>query len=322
MTNGATFNIPFPALTTDQRYHFEVNGYVVIEDVLNPMEIKLLYDVLHELKAEFMSYDDPWNTSIRGATITGKDEYDHRVFFNNMIESHPAFLEHVSHNRIVGMAEEVIGQRVRLTEHNAYINSRNFDNPYQGPGRYQWHRNRPGAMTYTDNGLFHCNFVKSITNLTDLGPDDGGTSVIAGSHKVAAPEEGIVKAARNNPDLIHSVVAPAGSTLIFSETLLHATGDILSDRERTIIINGYMPWNHINETENNFTDDFKSKVPDLLKPLLFGSYLNPRLRRRSLGDEVGLSDPGNYLDGWSLSSPDPDSYEIVDVSRRNQADVD
>ena len=41
-----------------------------------------------------------------------------------------------------------------------------------------------------------------------------------------------------DPALVHQVVAPAGSTLLFGETLVHATGPITSERERTIITTG------------------------------------------------------------------------------------
>ena len=41
-----------------------------------------------------------------------------------------------------------------------------------------------------------------------------------------------------DPSLVHQVVAPAGSTLLFGETLVHATGPITSERERTIITTG------------------------------------------------------------------------------------
>ena len=318
MTNELNFNPPFPALTPAQRYHLDVNGYVVVNDVLDKNEVQTLYNVIHRLKDEFMSNENPWDTNIRGASIVGHDAYDNRVLFRDMLEAEPEFLQHASNNRIVGMVEEVVGQRVRLTEQNAYINSRNFNNPYKGPGRYLWHRNRPESNTYTDNGLFHCNFVKSITNLSDIGEDDGGTCVIAGSHKISAPEESIVKASRENPDLIHKVIAPAGSTLIFCETLLHTTGDIVSDRERTIIINGYHPWNRFNESWNNFSDEFKARVPEELNSLIFGTYLEPRLRRRPLGADIGTIIPSNHLDGWSLKSESPDSYETDELSRPNK----
>jgi hypothetical protein len=40
---------------------------------------------------------------------------------------------------------------------------------------------------------------------------------------------------------VHQVIAPAGSTLLFGESLIHATGHIRSDRERVIVIGGYTP---------------------------------------------------------------------------------
>lgn len=89
---------------------------------------------------------------------------------------------------------------------------------------------------HTKQGLFHCSFVKTLTNLTELGPDDGGTVVVAGSHKLDLPVEEMVACAYADPSLIHLVVAPAGSTLLFAETLVHATGRIRSERERAIIV--------------------------------------------------------------------------------------
>ena len=305
---------PFPALTAAQRYHLEIFGYVVVEGVLGPDEVASLYNAMHNLKDEFIASGDPWNITIRGSSIEGDSSIDRRVKFRRMIEATPEFLQHAGHQRIVGMAEEVVGARVRLTEQEGTINSRDPDLPYNGPGRYLWHRNRPSTLTYEENGLFHCSFVKSITNLSDLGPGDGGTCVIAGSHKVSAPEVEIVKAARENPSLIHQVATPAGSTLIFCETLLHSAGDITSDNERTIIINGYQPWNRINEYRDEFSDGFRERVPEPLTQLIFGSNLNPRIRRRPLGAEVGSLDPGDHIDSWSLETEDPSSYEVVDVS--------
>ena len=58
--------------------------------------------------------------------------------------------------------------------------------------------------------------MKCLTNLTDLGPDDGGTTVIAGSRKMVDISENLlIKAVKERPELRHQVVAPAGSTLLF-----------------------------------------------------------------------------------------------------------
>lgn len=307
--------VPFPALTRSQRWHLDVHGYVVVEGVFTRDETTRMRDALQELKAEFLAQDDPWSTTIRGAMIYGRVPHDDRVHFDNLLEAHPAFLEYAIHPRIIGMIEEVVGNQVRLTELQANINSRNFDVPYFGSGRYQWHRNRTSTQIFYDNGLFHCEFVKAITNLTDLGPEDGGTSVIAGSHKSSAPEEAIVRAAREDPSLIHHVVAPAGSTLIFCETLLHSSGDILSDKERSIIISGYHPSNHLRSSNVEYTPGLADRVQEEARTIIYGSILSPRLRRRELDWDVGSADPGNYADGWSLASAEPDSYEVASLTK-------
>ena len=70
-----------------------------------------------------------------------------------------------------------------MSETQAAINSPTQGEKYDGPGRYQWHRARPEIQKLTFKGLYHCQFVKAITNLTDLGSDDAGTCMIAGCHK-------------------------------------------------------------------------------------------------------------------------------------------
>ena len=73
------------------------------------------------------------------------------------------------------------------------------------------------AFAHQQHGLYHYSFVKTLTNLTDLScPEDGGTIVIAGTHKIdptVDPQE-VIKAALADPGrpLVHHVVAPAGST--------------------------------------------------------------------------------------------------------------
>ena len=291
---------PFPALTTEQRWHLDVFGYVVIENMLSNDQVINLKKALNNFRNEFMQLEQPWNTPIRNGIIHGKLN---EIKFNNLIEADPSFLEYAIHPRIVGMVQEVIGLGVRICETEAIINSRDKSDKYSGPPRYQWHRARPTSFTYYDNGLFHCTFVKAITNLTDIGEEDGGTAVVAGSHKSMCEEESMIKAVKKDPSLIHNVVAPAGSTLVFCETLLHATAPITSDNERMIMITGYQPWNHRTNTVRELSDSFKKSIPEELEKLVLGSDLNPRLRRRTLGMDPDTQSVSEKMDIWSLDSP-------------------
>ena len=240
--------------------------------------------------------------------------------FNHILETDPIFLEYATHPLLVGMSQEVVGNAVRVSETQAAINGPVPGDTYNGPGRHGWHRNRPEIHAFIFNGLYHCNFVKTITNLTDLDENDGGTCVIAGCHKSTCKEEGIVKAARENPSLIHQVVAPAGSTLLFCETLLHATGDIRSDRERVVIVSGYMPHNS-RQNQGEFLPGFEEQVPKHLKTLVFGGMGSAMLRRRTLDMEVGKGDPRGCTDGWGLNSTDPDSMDVGPMSWQGAAEL-
>ena len=269
-TNGAdSFNRPFPALTPAQRYHFDVFGYVVIESTLSADETSAVLDALQNLKREFEAIGDPTGAIIRNCRVSGYSP--NNMHFAHVLETDPAILDFVTNPRLVGMAEEVVGGVVRLSESEAIINSRDPGSYTDPVPEYNFHfGTRPPHGTYTGKGLFHSNFVKTLTNLTELGPDDGGTVVIAGSHKIALPMADIVTCAYEDRSLIHQVVAPAGSTVLFTESLIHATGQIRSDRERTIIITGYTPPMFKADTGQEPSAEYLADLPEHIRDFLVG----------------------------------------------------
>ena len=311
--NKNGFEPPYPALTPAQRYHLEVNGYVIVENLLTADEVGRYYEALQKLRREFFATDDPWNITIRHCGIGG-DVFEWagpQVRFSNYLATDPLFIDYVAHPRIVGMAQEVVGSQVRVESTPAIINSGNPDGDPVKADRPVWHRMRYGS--YTENGLYHCSLVNALTNLTDLGPEDGGTVVIAGSHKITCAEEHVVDAARDDPSLVHQVVAPAGSTMFFCETLLHATGEIRSDKERVVIVARYCPANYA--THRVIADKETLKVvPEDLRHLITGRY-SSLPRRRVLGMEEGTGRVDENSDGWSLESKDPDQVSANTSSR-------
>ena len=269
-TQAQPFVRPFPALTPAQRYHLDVFGYTVIDKTLTEDETAALWDALQRLKRELVATGDPQNIKVRGCRASRYEP--HFMHFTHVLETDPAIFDYLTHPRLVGLAEELVGGTVRLEESEAAVNSRDPDADLNTPPRYGFHYGtRPDYGTYIENGLYHCTFVKTLTNLTELGPDDGGTVVIAGSHKVKAPQEDIIACAYEDPSLIHQVVAPAGSTLLFGEALIHASGEIASDRERAIIIGGYTPTMFQTWNGQEPSPEFIERTPPHLKPLISGS---------------------------------------------------
>ena len=72
MTTTPDPRVPFPALTTAQRWHLEVYGYAVVENVLDPDLTGEILESLQALKSEFMACDDPWNAVVRNCSILGR----------------------------------------------------------------------------------------------------------------------------------------------------------------------------------------------------------------------------------------------------------
>ncbi len=298
-----TFARPFPALTPAQRYHFDLYGYTVVANTLTPEEVSRLQHALRGLRADIAALPErgPRGPRVRGAYYL--TDLEHHCFMANILEADPGVTAYATHARLVAMAEEVMGCEARITEMNAHINRRVPDQPLDPPPRYGFHRGADVPFfCHTHEGLFHCSFVKTLTNLTELGPEDGGTVVVAGSHRMDLPAEALVEIAYTDPSLIHQVVAPAGSTLLFAETLIHATGQVRSDRERMILITGYGPTLFPYWDDGQLSPGFRRQIPAQLRPLFEGrEHWTRGPRYRKLTDPV---DPRSFdLGTWDQRPP-------------------
>ena len=256
---------PFPALTPAQRLHLDIYGYVIIENLLDRPQVNALLDCIYGIETRYRQTGELPAPSCHFSAP--REDY---FRLDNLPHIDPVFFDYLTHPLILGMAEEIVGGAVRLEQSDAHIRRPTNDLDRQ---RYGFHRGINPGFSYTKNGLYHFTFVKALTNLTDLGPEDGGTTVIPGTHKITTEvdQPAIVEAALQDSDLVHQVVAPAGSTLLFYESLIHSAGIIRSDRDRVLILGGYTP--SMFQTWNGYEPDpdFARAAPEEFRPLLTGS---------------------------------------------------
>lgn len=276
--SDVTFERPFPALTATERLHLEVYGYVVIENAVSADLVERLLTKTYELEDAYRRTGEVVHPS---CFMTGTSREFFRI--DNLPHVAPCYLEYVANPYLVGLAEEAVGGDVRLEQSDVHIRR---PLPDSQEARYGFHRGAGSHLMYTQRGLAQCQFVKTLTNLTDLGPEDGGTTVIAGSHKLTdVPGDALIAAAADDPTLIHSVVAPAGSTLLFFESLIHSAGIIRSDRDRVLIIAGYTPTMFAPWKGYDPDPRFIDEAPEHLRPLLTGSQrFHTSMRPRDLND--------------------------------------
>jgi ectoine hydroxylase-related dioxygenase (phytanoyl-CoA dioxygenase family) len=256
------------ALSLSQRFHFDAYGYVLLEDVLTPDEVERMKAALYRMKA------DP---ELEAQRVYAHRRGTHHVLFGHLVEYDPALLEYAVHPKLVPLVEEVVGGTVRLEESEAIINRRAPDADLEA--LYRRRTNPTGFHTgtratwgcYYERDRFHSIFVKTLAYLTDVGPDDGGTCVIPGSHKMTWPQKEMIAAAMEDERLIHQVEARAGSVLLFPESLIHSTTAIRSDRERVILVSGYTPTMMQEWAGNEISPEFVETLPEELRPLISGS---------------------------------------------------
>ena len=255
-------------LTPAQRLHFDIYGFVLLENVLTPDEVARMKDALHRMKA------DP---DLKSKRVYAHQRGEHHILLGNLVEYDPALLEYAAHPKLVPLVEEVVGGKVRLEETEAIINRRDPEADIEELHKRRYnptglHRGtQHGWGTYIEQSKFHCIFVKTLTYLTDVGPDDGGTCFIPGSHRLTWDREEMIEAALSDDKLIYQVEAAAGSTLLFPESLIHSTTAIRSDKERTILVAGYTPPMVREWPGNEICPDFIETLPEDIKPLISGS---------------------------------------------------
>ena len=170
------------SLMVSQRLHFDIYGYVLLKNVLAPDEIERMKSALHRADTD-PNLDADTQVYVRRNS-------DHYVLLGNLVEYDSALLEYAVHPKLVPLVEEVVGGKVRLEETEAIINSRDPDTDLQELEKrcynpIGFHRGtQHGWGTYIEQNKFHCVFVKTLAYLTNVGPDDGGTAFIPGSHRL------------------------------------------------------------------------------------------------------------------------------------------
>ena len=209
------------ALTDEDKFLFDLRGYLVVRNVLAADECEALIALADEAwprqpdDGPFRRYDDisRWGQ---------------------------AFVDLMDDERLLPYLMELVGSRLRI-DHDYCIFMRKDakHNPlHGGPWRYEtdhWYRYHDGVMR---NGL-----TVATWNLTDAGPGDGGFVCVPGSHKTNFLQHMPRDVARfeRQADWVVQPSLAAGDVLIFTEALIHGTARWNAEHERRTLLYKYSP---------------------------------------------------------------------------------
>jgi ectoine hydroxylase-related dioxygenase (phytanoyl-CoA dioxygenase family) len=217
----------------EERYLFDLMGYLVVDDVLDAAELRELNELIDRR--------DPWGAHAREGKGTTVGEGNLHVGPLHAWEEPVRRL--IDHPKITPYLLELIGPKFRFDHGYAIFMQRGgAKHPLHGGGTpYD-----PGQYYHVRNGKLYNGLTVVSFALGDVRPGDGGFAAIPGSHKSNFPcPAGIRQFERTGPWL-QQVPQRAGSAIIFTEALTHGTWPWTADTERRSLLYkfapGHMAW--------------------------------------------------------------------------------
>ncbi|MGB0997638.1 MAG: phytanoyl-CoA dioxygenase family protein [Pseudomonadales bacterium] len=208
-------------LSDEEKFRFDLEGYLVIPGVLSAEECAVLSQQSDHVWPR--QAQDPAFRRTASVSLWGAD-------FRNLMD-HPKVLPYLI---------ELIGPRVRLDHDYAIYMRHGADSQpiHGGPRRYEsdhWYHYNNGTMR---NGLMVATWA-----LTDAGPNDGGFVCVPGSHKTNFIDR-LPEAVQNQqvmPEYVRQPIVKAGDVILFTEALMHGTRAWQGDHERRVLLFKYSP---------------------------------------------------------------------------------
>lgn len=254
--------------TDMERYLFDLNGYVVIPNALSTSDLAACNATLDDVRG-FVG--EGWHGHVRLHNDPARQE---GLMLQQMYEAGPVWEKLIDHPSWFAKAVHFIGAD----------DPENFDGHHgpafidecfatiRGPG--QALRLHSGGHLGTIRtqyrfhaGKFHCGQVNVLVALNDIGPGDGATMVIPGSHKsnLRHPQTVAVdkRDEQTSVDGIAGAVEvhlKAGDALMFVDAIMHGSARRTNPGERRMTVYRYGPsWGYF---RHRFTPS-----PDLLARL-------------------------------------------------------
>lgn len=222
-------------------YELDLRGFLVIREALSTDEVAALeaaYDRFPALangqwygNAQRRDYTADTGFELHNVLDCGDPAFD-------VLIDHPSWIDHARH---YAGEEGTYVQGVMIDESVATIRERGGHHPVHSGGHDASIRTQ---FAYR-NGRFRCGQLNVLVALRDIGPGDGPTLIVPGSHKqnLSHPLIGDYAAGDRMDDLpwAEPVHCCAGDALLFVDACLHGGASRTNDGQRRVVILRYGP---------------------------------------------------------------------------------
>jgi ectoine hydroxylase-related dioxygenase (phytanoyl-CoA dioxygenase family) len=223
-----------------EKYLFDLNGYLVLEDVLTPQEVAACNEAM-DRHAERIRSEEEAKSGMSGATAFKGDRglgYFTGMLTWDMPWCQP-FRDMLAHPRVMSCLSEMLGEAFRL-DHIYGITMRKDTGGLSLHGGGHLRHNLVDYYGFLNDRMC-CGVTVVSWALTDSGPGDGGFACIPGSHKANYPLPRDMARLEKDLGVVEQVPVKAGSVIIFPEALAHGTLPWKADHERRSVLYKYAP---------------------------------------------------------------------------------
>ena len=200
-------------ISTEDRFLFDLQGFIVLRDVLSPAECTDILQVLRPL--EVQDYADEWMQSLAPGPPgrpTRETQIPYQTRLNGLPRLDSGFDQLIDHPRIFTYLQAFVGEPQLI---NTWSISKERDTPSGG-----WHRGVPTTDYSYKDGQVRSRMLNTVYFLTDNGPSDGCVVGIPGSHKSSFDLAWRDYQGLEMPGAT-PVTGKAGDVLLFSEAMIH-----------------------------------------------------------------------------------------------------
>lgn len=209
-------------MTEQERYLFDLQGFLVVPDALSTEQVAALNALLDDHIARDVV----------------PDAHTHR--FGRLLTWGQPFLDLLDNPRILPYLHELLGKSCRLDHDYA-----DLIRAGKGPIGTILHGGAapfdPAQYYHYREGHFYNGLTVVAYNLKDVNPGDGGFACVPGSHKANMPFPMEWADLETLHPCVLPVTGPAGTAILFTEALTHGTLPWNGADERRTIFYKYSP---------------------------------------------------------------------------------
>ncbi len=225
--------------TEMEDYLFDLRGYVVLKNAIAPSLLKALNRAIDALPP---MPKDGWLGHLHYCHYRD----DANFHLQNIFEAGAPFEELIDHPAWLGHVHRYVGGDDGLFIDEAFADLR-------GPGKATRlhsgaHKRRIRTQFRFHNDQFRCGQINVLMALRDIGPGDGATMVIPGSHKSNLLHPAFkIPAMPRGPESLDDVEGAvevfldAGDAVLFVDCLAHGSARRVNAGQRRILIYRYGP---------------------------------------------------------------------------------